>query len=494
MDDVADATTTTTSAMMMMMEDQEAEEEEDEAVGDSDDLVVVASFRLMESSSDAFSHGDVESFRPEIADADANLDSAPRCLSSVHHEPAPHCLSSIHRQLTVSPNILAAGNHRTNAGANVGNGSLQQQTLLPSYHHRDQTYIPYSLGDESRGNTSTYILGSPRRALFDRVFFDDDRVLHNLLANEERYMPKPLYFKNLQSDLQPFMRKMVVDWMLEVCDEQRCDDDVFALAVNYLDRFLSMSGTPVAKNQLQLLAAVSMFIASKLKESLPGLSGEKLVIYTDKSITLKQLFDWELLMLSTLKWDMAAITPLDFLDQLLWRMSFPLNVNVTRVREVALCVILLSFTDYKFSHYPPSMIAATCITFAVTYLRDSDESRLHLPHPADLALSPSHFQQDEKFRDAPFPYHIQWCFADSRFPSILAEESLIVQLQNITAIDAECLRQCYEHIAQLVHSSCGQATLSTIKGGIAGFSPAPSPAATPTDVVEVSKLIENPVA
>ena len=52
--------------------------------------------------------------------------------------------------------------------------------------------------------------------MFDRVFFDDDRVLFNLLANEEHYMPKPLYFRNLQSEIQPFMRKMVVDWMLEV--------------------------------------------------------------------------------------------------------------------------------------------------------------------------------------------------------------------------------------------------------------------------------------
>jgi len=341
------------------------------------------------------------------------------------------------------------------------------------------------------------MIGGPRRALFDRVFFDDERVLRNLLANEERYMPTPLYFRTLQPELKPFMRKMVVDWMLEVCEEQRCDDDVFALAVNYFDRFLSLGGTPVAKNQLQLLGAVSMFIASKLKESLPGLSGEKLVIYTDNSITLKQLFDWELFLLSKLRWDMAAITPIDFLDQLLWRMSFPVTYDVSRVREIALCVAILTYTDHKFSHYPPSMIAATCITFSVTYLRESDESRLHLAHPASLALSPALFKGPDQFRDSAFPYHIQWCFADTRFPSMLAEDSLFDQLQAITSIDAECLRQCHEHIAQLVHSNCGQATLSTIKGGVAGgfaVSPSPSPSATPTDVVDVSRLIDNPMA
>lgn len=74
--------------------------------------------------------------------------------------------------------------------------------------------------------------------------------------------------------------------MSQVCLEQRCEDEVFVLAMNYMDRFLSK--VDISKNQLQLLGAVCMFIASKLKETYP-LTAEKLIIYTDHSIRLDEL-------------------------------------------------------------------------------------------------------------------------------------------------------------------------------------------------------------
>lgn len=57
---------------------------------------------------------------------------------------------------------------------------------------------------------------SLKRAYEDPVLLKDDRVLHNLLATEDKYQPSASYFKCVQTDVKPYMRKMVAEWMLEV--------------------------------------------------------------------------------------------------------------------------------------------------------------------------------------------------------------------------------------------------------------------------------------
>uniref|UniRef100_A0A7N8XN26 G1/S-specific cyclin-D1-like n=1 Tax=Mastacembelus armatus TaxID=205130 RepID=A0A7N8XN26_9TELE len=138
-----------------------------------------------------------------------------------------------------------------------------------------------------------------------------ERVLLALLRAEDKYLPAPNYFKCVQREIVPNMRRIVATWILEVCEEQKCEEEVFSLAMNYMDRFLSVE--PTKKYHLQLLGAACMFLASKLKETIP-LTAEKLCIYTDNSITPTQLLQMELLVLNKLKWDLASLTPLDFID------------------------------------------------------------------------------------------------------------------------------------------------------------------------------------
>ena len=48
------------------------------------------------------------------------------------------------------------------------------------------------------------------------MLLGDDRVLQNLLATEENYLPSPSYFRCVQKDIESWMRIKVAQWMLEV--------------------------------------------------------------------------------------------------------------------------------------------------------------------------------------------------------------------------------------------------------------------------------------
>jgi len=74
--------------------------------------------------------------------------------------------------------------------------------------------------------------------------------------------------------------------LLQVCEEQKCQEEVFPLAMNCMDRFLSVC--PIKRSQLQLLGCVCLLLSSKLRqpESIPA---KTLVELTDNCITVDDL-------------------------------------------------------------------------------------------------------------------------------------------------------------------------------------------------------------
>jgi cyclin D2 len=199
-----------------------------------------------------------------------------------------------------------------------------------------------------------------RQAYEDPVFLDDERVLRNLLYTEDKYVLNSSYFNCVQNELKAHMRKIVASWMAEVCEEEQCQDEVFPLAVNIMDRFLAL--VEIRKNQLQLLGAVCLFLASKLRQTRP-LCTKRLVEYTDYSITSKELLGWELVVLSRLKWDLAAITPNDFVSPILRRLPGWTKSKeiLPHIKKHAQTFIALCAADYKFSQFPPSVVAAASV-------------------------------------------------------------------------------------------------------------------------------------
>ena len=147
-------------------------------------------------------------------------------------------------------------------------------------------------------------------AEIDPVIAQDCRVLENML-NAEKEVSVEDYCANVQSHIAPHMRKIVTEWMLEVCEDQQCKPEVFFLSINYLDRFLSRAN--IKKNQFQLCASVCILLASKFSQVVP-ITTDKLVIYTDNSVTVEELRQWEIKILNVLQWELCSITTNTFLE------------------------------------------------------------------------------------------------------------------------------------------------------------------------------------
>ncbi|CAB4064461.1 CCND2 [Lepeophtheirus salmonis] len=203
----------------------------------------------------------------------------------------------------------------------------------------------------------------------DPVLISDVRILSNILLREKdaQKSPKENYFECVQTEVKPHMRKIVTDWMLEVCEDQKCQAEVFSLAVNYLDGFLAKIN--IQKSQFQLLATVCIFVASKFKETAP-VPAENLVIYTDNSVSILEITQWELILLNVLEWDLSAVTPYGILDHLLRTLNIESSSSET-IRRHAETFVALTATEFVFYQHGPAAVAVSCLGAALRGLNVS---------------------------------------------------------------------------------------------------------------------------
>ncbi|KAL1459287.1 hypothetical protein WDU94_011288 [Cyamophila willieti] len=90
-----------------------------------------------------------------------------------------------------------------------------------------------------------------------------DDIYQYLLQCERRIRPKANYMRK-QPDINAEMRSVLVDWLIEVAEEYKMQNETLHLAINYVDRFLSLMS--VVRSKLQLLGTAALFVASKYEE------------------------------------------------------------------------------------------------------------------------------------------------------------------------------------------------------------------------------------
>ena len=198
----------------------------------------------------------------------------------------------------------------------------------------------------------------------DMTLLADTRVVANMMADERDCQLTDYCNNGQQPMIKPHMRKIVADWMLEVCEDQQCVPNVFHTAVNYMDRFLSQS-SGLDKKYYQSLASGCLLLASKFTEVRP-LTTEKLSLYTDHSVLPEELKAWELEILTVLNWELSAVTTQAFIDHFIQPSTSNNNNSkvADKVRRHAEILAATAATEYKFLMVRPSLMAAAALSAA----------------------------------------------------------------------------------------------------------------------------------
>lgn len=180
------------------------------------------------------------------------------------------------------------------------------------------------------------------------------------VATEGEHMPREDYAERLRAggvDLR--VRTDAVDWIWKVHTYYSFGPVTACLAVNYLDRFLSLYHLPEGKAWMtQLLSVACLSLAAKMEETSAPQSLDLQVGDARYVFEAKTIQRMELLVLSTLKWRMQAVTPFSYIDCFLHQLNGGNAPSRRAVRQAAELILRVSRGTCCLE-FRPSEIAAT---------------------------------------------------------------------------------------------------------------------------------------
>mmetsp|Transcript_9130 Transcript_9130/g.19738 ORF Transcript_9130/g.19738 Transcript_9130/m.19738 type:complete len:659 (-) Transcript_9130:3901-5877(-) len=188
----------------------------------------------------------------------------------------------------------------------------------------------------------------------------------------------------VQSDLLPVHRSMLVDWLVEVIDVFEMSVRSVFMAVNYTDRYLALE--KVERRRFQLLGATCLHIASKC-EDVSYIGVEDLVVCADKVYKPEDVLQLEEHVLNALDFRISVPTVIDFLNVFVVRLCFnaeedarctvysefdkgvalPLMEVSETCRFLASYMAELSLQEHFFIPKLPSMVAAAALVLSLYY-------------------------------------------------------------------------------------------------------------------------------
>lgn len=178
------------------------------------------------------------------------------------------------------------------------------------------------------------------------------------------------HYMDFQQDIQWSMRSVLVDWVIQVHHRFQLLPETLFLAVNYIDRFLSVK--VVSMGKLQLVGATALFLAAKYEEvNCPSIA--EIVYMVDHGYSVEEILKAERFMLSMLHFELGWPGPMSFLRRISKADDYDLET-----RTLAKYFLEITICDERFLECVPSFTAAGAHCLARLMLRKGEWTSGHV--------------------------------------------------------------------------------------------------------------------
>lgn len=204
--------------------------------------------------------------------------------------------------------------------------------------------------------------------VFVSVYAQD--IYQHCLASESKGMV-PMYMAS-QKGLNVEMRRILIDWLVEVHLNFKLKPETLFLAVTILDRFLSVMS--VSRSKLQLVGCGALLIASKY-EDIYAPEIADFVYITKNAYTKEEVIMIEGIICQKLGFRFTYPTAFHFLQRYVKVASVYVKMESFSSEDLleyfsveALYFLQLSLTEYECLKYRPSVVSAACLMLAFARL------------------------------------------------------------------------------------------------------------------------------
>ena len=171
-------------------------------------------------------------------------------------------------------------------------------------------------------------------------------AIRGYLQHKERVYQISASYMDAQIDINPKMRAILIDWLIDVNLKFKLIPATLFLTVNLIDRFLSKE--PIERSKIQLVGISCLMIVGKFEEIYPPMLKDYISV-CDNAYSREQIMEMESRILLTLNFDLAQTSSYTFLQQI--QLGTKLDEKALSFAKYIIETVLFDLSLLKYNNF-----------------------------------------------------------------------------------------------------------------------------------------------